>query len=71
MDYAQVTLPYDSTGFAPIQLEMGYLPHTSFDWERLKRPQTVREKLSYKKAQQYTKCLKEAWTVACINLAKA
>ena len=44
------TLPYDSTGFAPIQLEMGYLPRISFDWERLKGPRTVREKLSYKEA---------------------
>jgi hypothetical protein len=50
MDYAQATLLYNSMGFAPIQLEMGYLPRTSFDWERLKRPQTVYEKLSYKKA---------------------
>jgi len=48
MDYAQATLPHDSTRFAPIQLEMGYLPHTSFDWKRLEGPQTVREKLSYK-----------------------
>jgi len=32
MDYAQATLPHDSTGYAPIQLEMGYLPRTSFDW---------------------------------------
>src|SRR5438045_9202868 len=34
MDYAQATLPQDSTGFASIQLEMGYLPHMSFDWDR-------------------------------------
>jgi hypothetical protein len=31
MDYTQVTLPLDSTGFAPIQLEMGYLPCISFN----------------------------------------
>ena len=31
MDYAQATLPHSSTGFAPIQIEMGYLPQTSFD----------------------------------------
>jgi hypothetical protein len=29
---------------------MGYLPCTSFDWERLKGPQTVCEKLSYEEA---------------------
>ena len=32
MDYTQATLPYNSTGYTPIQLEMGYLPCTSFDW---------------------------------------
>jgi len=38
MDYAQATLPHNSTGFAPIQLEMGYLPYISFDWERPEGP---------------------------------
>jgi len=71
MDYAQATLPHNSTGFAPIQLEIGYLPQTSFNWDRLKGPQTVREKLSYKEAQQYAKRLEEAWTVARTNLEKA
>jgi len=37
INYAQATLPYDFTEFAPIQLEMGYLPHTSFDWKRPER----------------------------------
>ena len=50
MDYAQATLPYNSTGFAPIQLEMGYLLYINFDWERLEGPQTVYKKLSYKEA---------------------
>ena len=46
MDYATATLPNDSTGFAPIQIEMGYLPRTSFDWDRPTEPLTVWEKLS-------------------------
>src|SRR6266702_437648 len=71
MDYAQATLPHDSTKFAPIQLEMGYLPHISFDWNRPKGPLTVHEKLFYKEAQQYIKQLEEAWTVARTNLEKA
>ena len=50
IDYAQATLPYKSTGFAPIQLEIGYLPWTSFDWERPKGPQTMQEKISYNEA---------------------
>ena len=64
MDYAQATLPHSSTGFAPIQLEMGYLPRTSFDWNRPEEPQTVRERLSCEEAQQYVKRLEEAWKVA-------
>jgi len=39
---------------------MGYLPHISFDWKRLEGPQTIREKLFYKEAQQYAKRLEEA-----------
>jgi len=31
MDYTQATLPYNFIGFAPIQLEMGYLPYISFN----------------------------------------
>ena len=71
MDYAQATLPHDSTGFAPIQLEMGYLPCTSFDWDRPMGPQTVCERLSYKEAQQYIKHLEQAWKVACKIIKKA
>ena len=71
MDYSQATLPHDSTGFAPIQLEMGYLPRTSFDWNRPEGPLTVREKLSHKEAQQYAKRLEGAWKVARKNLEKA
>ena len=50
MDYAQITLLYNFTGFAPIQLEMGYLPRISFNWNRLERPQTIHEKLSHEEA---------------------
>ncbi len=67
MDYAQATLPHDSTGLAPIQLEMGYLPRTSFDWNRLEELRIVREKLSREEAQQYVKRLEEVWKVARTN----
>ena len=50
MDYANATLPHSSTGFAPIELEMGYLPRTSFDWNRPMEPQTIWEKLSREEA---------------------
>ena len=71
MDYAQATLPHDSTGFAPIQVEMGYLPRTSFDWNRPTGPQTVREKLSRQEAQEYVKRLESAWKVARESIKKA
>ena len=50
MDYTQATLPYDFTKFTPIQLKIGYLFYTNFDWNRPKRPQTVYKKLFYKEA---------------------
>jgi len=68
MDYAHATLPHDSTGFAPIELEMGYLPRTSFDWNRPTDPQTVWEKLSWQEAQQYAKRLESAWEIARENI---
>ena len=72
MDYAQATLPHESTGFAPIQLEMGYLPRTSFDWVRpTNEDLTVREKRSREGAQRHVKQLEEAWQVARRNLLKA
>ena len=71
MDYAQATLPYSSTRFAPIQLEIGYLPRTSFDWSKPEEPQTVRERLSCEEAQQYVKRLEEAWKVAQQNIKQA
>ena len=71
MDYAQATLPHDSTSFALTQIEMGYLPCTSFDQDRLIGPQMVHEKLSHEEAQQYIRRLEEAWKVARTNLEKA
>ena len=71
MDYAQATLPHDSTGFAPIELEMGYLPRTSFDWNQSNDPKTTREKLSRDEAQQYVKRLESAWEIARKNIRKA
>jgi transposase InsO family protein len=55
IDYAQATLPYDSTGYAPIQLEMGYLPCTSFDWTQPEAYRSVREKLSTEEARKFAK----------------
>jgi transposase InsO family protein len=72
MDYAQATLPHSSTGFAPIQLELGYLPRTSFDWDQpTSDPLTAREKLSRNEARQYSQRLEKAWEAARENLKRA
>lgn len=71
MDYAQATLPHDSTGFAPIQLELGYLPRTSFDWVEPDEKPTAREKLSQEQAQAFVSRLEDAWTRTRENLRKA
>jgi hypothetical protein len=34
MDYAQASLPSDTTGFSPIEVELGYTPRASFDWSK-------------------------------------
>jgi hypothetical protein len=45
-------------------VEMGYLPRTSFDWDRPTELVTVWEKLSHEEAQQYVRRLESAWKVA-------
>jgi hypothetical protein len=65
VDYAQATLNHESTGFAPIQLEMGYLPRTSFDWNQPEGPLTARERLSYEEARVYAKRLEQVWVTVC------
>jgi hypothetical protein len=71
MDYAQAILPLDFTGFAPIQIEMGYLPRTSFDWNNPKEPHIVREKLSREEAQEFVKRLANVWFRTRDNIKKA
>jgi hypothetical protein len=41
MDYATATLLNNSIGFALIQVEMGYLPRMSFNWDRPVKPLTI------------------------------
>ena len=71
MDYTTATLLSDSIGFALMQVEMGYLPRTSFDWDRPTEPVTVWEKLSHEEAQQYVRRLESAWKVTWENIMKA
>ena len=71
MDYAQATLPHDSTGYALIQLEMGYLLCTSFDWTQLEPYSSVQEKLSTEEAREIAGHLESACKIAQANIRKA
>jgi transposase InsO family protein len=71
MDYAQATLPHDSTKFAPMELELGYQPRTSFDWQQPDDPPTIRERLSRDEAQRFARRLQDAWQKARENLGDA
>ena len=55
MDYAQLTLPYDSIGMSLFELFYGYAPQMSFNWDRPIKPITVYKHLSHKEAQAFTK----------------
>jgi Reverse transcriptase (RNA-dependent DNA polymerase)/RNase H-like domain found in reverse transcriptase/Integrase zinc binding domain/Integrase core domain/Chromo (CHRromatin Organisation MOdifier) domain/Retroviral aspartyl protease len=73
IDYAQATLPHESIGLSPFQVEFGYEPRTSFDWDRptLDQPLTAREKLNIDEAQAFSRRMKDAWDVARSNMEKA
>jgi len=53
MDYAQLTLPYNSIGMSPFELLYGYAPQMSFNWDRPTKPATARERLSHKEARAF------------------
>ena len=55
MDYAQLTLPYNSIEMSPFKLLYGYKPQTSFNWDRPTGPIIAHKRLSYKEAQTFTK----------------
>ena len=61
MDYAQLTLPYNSIGMSPFELLYGYTPQTSFNWDRPTKPITARKRLSHKEAQVFAKRIYRAW----------
>jgi transposase InsO family protein len=66
MDYAQATLPQDSTTLPPIQIELGYVPRTSFDWSQpaTDEPVSVRKQLSRDEAVDFAKRMHGAWEIA-------
>jgi transposase InsO family protein len=71
MDYAQLTLPHESIGMSPFELNYGYAPSTSYDWDRPQSPVTVREEVNIADARALATRMHNAWTVAKGFLQKA
>ena len=62
MDWAQATLPHESTGLAPYQIEMGIKPRLHWNWrERTTDAPTAREQMTREEAQQYAKVRYDAF----------
>ena len=55
IDYAQLTLPYNSIGMSLFKLLYGYTPQMSFNWNRPTKPIIARKYFSHKEAQAFTK----------------
>jgi hypothetical protein len=71
MDYAQATLPHDSTGSSPFYIEFGYEPRTSFDWNRPAGPVSARERLNQEEARQLAGRMHDAWQTARDNMRES
>jgi hypothetical protein len=64
MDYAQLILPHESLGMSPFELNYGYAPSTSYDWDRPQGPVTVREEVNIADARALATHMHNAWIVA-------
>jgi hypothetical protein len=66
MDFAAATVPHESTGLAPSEVEMGFIPRMHYNWDRRSTAegQSAMEKLNRKEAQQYANRMHDAWQFA-------
>lgn len=72
MDFAAAALPQESTGLSPFQVEFGYEPRTSFDWEpRVREPVPATERLNREQAQQMARRMEEVWKFAATSMERA
>jgi hypothetical protein len=76
MDFAQAVLPHESIGMAPAELELGFLPRMSYDWQARTEDETLartplKERLSRQEAQAFAQRTKEVITWAQENLRQA
>ena len=76
MDFAQAVLPHESTGIAPAELELGFLPRMSYDWKSRTADEDlekmpVKERLAREEAQVFARRTKEVIVWAQENLRQA
>src|ERR1035437_2444543 len=70
MDHAQLVLPHSTLGMSPFELQKGYPPRTSFDWQ-VPKPANTQEKLSQEEARTISRSLQEVLDVGRANMLKA
>jgi len=46
MDFAQASLPHESTGMSPYELELGHTPRQHWDWEERTRQPVPQERIA-------------------------
>ena len=65
MDFAQATLPHESTGIPPFELEFGYKPRMQFDWRErtdlTDKSLPPTERMTRAAAQEMAKRAHDAW----------
>lgn len=72
MDFAAATLPHETTGLAPTEIEMGFIPRMHFDWDtRTTQFDNSRERFNKEDAQHWAKRIHEAYTIARRNIEKS
>ena len=65
MDWAQATLPHETTGLSPYEIEFGHQAVHHWDWEaRTLRSSTVREQMTRQEAQTYAQVRHDAIKIA-------
>jgi transposase InsO family protein/predicted aspartyl protease len=68
VDFAAASLPQESTGMSPFEMERGYRPRMSFDWSE---PTPARKHTpNEKEARAWVKRLEEIWDRARLNLSE-
>ncbi len=72
MDFAQGCLQHESTGMTPFEIEQGYVPRMSIDWDhRTKQPATPKERLNREEAQGWIRHIEKGWEFARARIEEA